>query len=65
MCLIKVRIVKGDSDKVLENVAVIELKSGVLVLKDIFLREVARIGTDVIEEFRINTVDAVAVLKLR
>jgi len=65
MCLIKVKIIEQDGSRMFENIAMIEIRDGLLILRDIFLREVVKIGVDKIDELVVNTVDAVALLKLR
>ncbi|GEM_PF-4033097 len=65
MCLIKVKIIEQDGSRMFENIAMIEIRDGLLILRDIFLREVVKISVDKIDELVVNTVDAVALLKLR
>ncbi len=65
MCILTVKIVKNSDSKIIKDIIMIEYKDGKIILRDTSLREAAIIECSSIKNFRLNTLDAYALLEIQ
>ena len=65
MCILTVRILRNGEEKIVKDIVMIEYSNGRLVLRDTSLREAFSIDCSSIVSFRLNTLDAYALLEIR
>ncbi|NPB01174.1 MAG: CooT family nickel-binding protein [Crenarchaeota archaeon] len=65
MCILTVRIVRDGKEDIIKDIVMIEYRNGKLVLRDTSLREAAVIDCNSIRSFRLNTLDAYALLEIQ
>ncbi|NPA69237.1 MAG: CooT family nickel-binding protein [Crenarchaeota archaeon] len=65
MCILTVRIVKDGKEEIIKDIIMIEYRDGKLILKDTSLREAAVLNCNSIKSFRLNTLDAYALLEIQ
>ena len=65
MCLLVVRVRKGESEMLFREVAVIEFVNDKLVIRDVMFRTLLEVPVQNIRKLYLNSLDAVLLLELK